>query len=764
MQDDSERAWGGLVAAVDQVLEELVENGMAWKQRIRPCQVGVDPSNRDGVGVNVEDVHALGADILYWGWSWSQVASAVCVEEAPGSHAIADFNRDLAAGCDALPGKGLDQIRYGSLACSHTNMFLRCLAEGVKSSDAEISEGGRLCLDKVERRDAEFGKAARQGLEWLVLSSKVARAHPTLLTAIQRARNAPQAIARAEHEVQVMLRMHRMAEVEQRRTGNVDWAAIRRSVAPSAPTCQNYLKEISVFIAMCGGGTDGAFLRDLHMFHRQFVNSKQCSIRGPFLQALAQWQVKAPFLKVAVLKAQYSSPAKKINKYNEPISIGQGDFAKASRRGEALALEAEVLLSTLRGVFQAAGLDKLPRNVSTKLLSQLDVSVARFVLDKQDESTQKKVLTSLSQAARFILQEAKELEGWETPEELDDHLKLYPEEDSEEAPPKKKQKASTQSACVMRMQEYTAGELTDALAEIREKGFDLGSSVTHGGAQFIVSCAEGKHVTVEHDTGEGKVSTEYLVSEFFDKFALAKAAVQYKLQPGWPSCYMKQKAYVVHLMKLRIMHSLHTASASGCHGVNSVNVYEKPSRLVQAIGFHNKGSLVLVPNTMTVKTKTASDQVGEGEVSVRIPKIGFGLVDGLAGIRFVLSPMFSKDIHCAAWAVRPTPDAAKANMGWSTMKVSNVAIAEGPHERTRTSASAKSASGGEASVASASAYETLPSEFVLELPVMVNTKAVSNEEELLLHRPKVVDHDKKAKAVNLAKLITAKVNEKASSQ
>ena len=55
---------------------------MAWKQRIRPCQVGVDPSNRDGVGVNVEDVHGLGADILFWGWSWSQVASAVCVEEA----------------------------------------------------------------------------------------------------------------------------------------------------------------------------------------------------------------------------------------------------------------------------------------------------------------------------------------------------------------------------------------------------------------------------------------------------------------------------------------------------------------------------------------------------------------------------------------------------------------------------------------------------------------------------------------------------------
>ena len=108
LQDDSEKAGLGLVACVDKVLEELQATGMAWKQRIRPCQVGVDPSNRDGVGVNVEDVHALGSDILYLGWSWSQVASAVCVEEAPGSHAIANFNKDLAAGCDFLPGTGLD--------------------------------------------------------------------------------------------------------------------------------------------------------------------------------------------------------------------------------------------------------------------------------------------------------------------------------------------------------------------------------------------------------------------------------------------------------------------------------------------------------------------------------------------------------------------------------------------------------------------------------------------------------------------------------
>ena len=90
-------------------------------------------------------------------------------------------------------------------------------------------------------------------------------------------------------------------------------------------------------------------------------------------------------------------------------------------------------------MFQAAGLDKLPRNVSTKLLSQLDVSVARFVVKRQESS--KKVLTSLSQAARVILEEALELQGWETREALEKALGDYPEEASPATPPEKSRRS-----------------------------------------------------------------------------------------------------------------------------------------------------------------------------------------------------------------------------------------------------------------------------------------------------------------------------------
>ena len=119
------------------------------------------------------------------------MAAAVCIEEAPGSQEISDLNKELSAGCETLPNTGLDQVRFGSVACSHANMFLRCLNAGAASSDADLSDSGHLSLEKVKHCSAQFGRAAREGLEWMVLSHRVHAEHPTLLSVIQRARSAP---------------------------------------------------------------------------------------------------------------------------------------------------------------------------------------------------------------------------------------------------------------------------------------------------------------------------------------------------------------------------------------------------------------------------------------------------------------------------------------------------------------------------------------------------------------------------------------------
>ena len=89
---------------------------------------------------------------------------------------------------------------------------------------------------------------------------------PLLLNLLQRARNVPQQLARAEHEVQVMLRMHPLAALEQEQTGQIPWDAVCRKVAIGRPPCVNYLQELSIFISVCGGGVDGQFLKDLAAF------------------------------------------------------------------------------------------------------------------------------------------------------------------------------------------------------------------------------------------------------------------------------------------------------------------------------------------------------------------------------------------------------------------------------------------------------------------------------------------------------------------
>ena len=120
---------------------------------------------RDGLGVSAEDVHSLGSDIFDMGFSWRETVSATCVEEAPGKQDIATFDERVVADNERLPAHQPHAIPYGSLACSHTNMFLRCLLASAESTVDSMFEDGRLSLEEVARRDSAFAQAERDGLE-----------------------------------------------------------------------------------------------------------------------------------------------------------------------------------------------------------------------------------------------------------------------------------------------------------------------------------------------------------------------------------------------------------------------------------------------------------------------------------------------------------------------------------------------------------------------------------------------------------------------
>ena len=723
----------GQVATADLILAELEKEKLCWEERIPVARVGVSPVNRDGLGVNAEDVHALGGDLFAMGWSWEAAGSVVCVEEAPGRDYIARFDDSVVAGNPKLPESEPDTIRYGSIAGSHRNMFLRCLLASAESGEEAMCEGGRLCLEKVARADANFANAARHGLTWKVLSYKVEVDYPEVLPIIMRARNAPNSAARAEHEVQVLLRLHAMAVQAQKSGQSPDWPSIRRCIGRGRPRCIDYLEELSLFVALYSGGVDGVFLKDLASFHGQFVDSKKTIIFGEFWRALAEWDVQTPLLKIALLKMQYVSS--KVNKYKEPTLVLGSDLTKMAKKKQDL-LDSEKLLCELRATFKEAGLDGLPLNVRTKILGQLDCMVARFTCGKQHQSAVR--LESIAHAKRQVLEAALKLEAWSDLAVLRTALAECASEPTQ---------VTSGVGSTVPLQEYRDGQLVDTLATVRAAGFDGGSMVVKKGGSsnqtyeildaksgFVHVREGGSSNQTLHPRSEDSTEVKVPVGEFLKEYEMMDKQVAAP-HPGWPIDYMCTKEYIVHVAKLRIMSALHAAAASTSDAVDNIVVLEKPKRTVVAKHALALSTLMLVPNVLRISTQEAAERPGadSGQVSVDIP--ASWKMPCLRDVRFALVPFFSKEMPCPAWAVRTTDKADMANMEWRLMVVNEVAVAEGPKQFTRATAACTKFKVSTKSAPDATVQQQAPGkEHELRVPVMINVKAIQEEGELLLYR------------------------------
>ena len=79
---DATGATGEYVTGWEKILEALMEGGAAWKSRMPPDIVGVDPQNRSKMGVSASESHAHGAQILKAGRSLKKPSDAACARDA----------------------------------------------------------------------------------------------------------------------------------------------------------------------------------------------------------------------------------------------------------------------------------------------------------------------------------------------------------------------------------------------------------------------------------------------------------------------------------------------------------------------------------------------------------------------------------------------------------------------------------------------------------------------------------------------------------
>ena len=143
------------------ILVILQRHGLMHKQRLHPDYVGVHPNNRDGLGLNSQDVLELISNIAAVGFEDS-IPNPLCVEIPMGDTRTKAFNEELVNQSGGIiPPFNSNCLKFASIAASHTNAALRVLSHaslGVLGQHDDLMVHGRFSLEMLQRKDPAFRK------------------------------------------------------------------------------------------------------------------------------------------------------------------------------------------------------------------------------------------------------------------------------------------------------------------------------------------------------------------------------------------------------------------------------------------------------------------------------------------------------------------------------------------------------------------------------------------------------------------------------
>ena len=226
-------AGGQIVALSQKLMNLLTDAGYVRHQVLLPDQVTVHPSNRDGVGLLVTDVHDLVEDIVETGWSDSKVYG-IAVDTGIRHHATNEFNRRLAASSmGLLPEPDETKARYASLAGSHTVAGMRCVLHGTNHNHkgSKLTVDGCFNINLVEKADMGYANACRNGFTWAVISNDVITEFPAVADLLQAGQNTN--VFKKESEFQILKRM--ITWIGQK--AQVSWTEVKKSILKTKPDC-----------------------------------------------------------------------------------------------------------------------------------------------------------------------------------------------------------------------------------------------------------------------------------------------------------------------------------------------------------------------------------------------------------------------------------------------------------------------------------------------------------------------------------------------
>ena len=781
----------GVCGAADQLMSKLAALSHIKEMTIHPDQVGIDPCNRGGEGVNAIEVGLLASDIASVGWSWAETSHAVCVEVAPGDVSVERFNMELVNGADGLAPVEEGTIKFGSLACGHTNYGLRAIGASAKSNCPRLSKEGRYSLELLNGRDPSFAKAVREGLRWKVIAWRVRLLYPRVLDVTQRARNANSTIMRKENEMSGLLQMHKLSASGPQ---PVNWNAIKQTVFVTNPPFADKVDQMAAFVINRSGGQDGLYLKQLSIFFRNFVSSsKRPGLPSAVYLALAEFPYH--YVALSLLKTCWTCPLKYAEGKaacewigaNEIVALGKSTEAKVAARLRA----AESCLRHARALLPAAGIEEKPHidNGLCTVLTKLDCTMGRLLLQRQVSNP----FSCVGEVASMFLSDLKKAFP-----KKDLKLDIFKENmfgqgDSPDATPKPAASVATASSSSPDLSLYELndrGDVVSPFAVLRKVGLDIGSRVIVKPKHVNAKAASAPDASSESASSPAALSpassspqegvvykimgvektdvqlkdtdgrlVTCAVSDFVLRAEIFRGAEVLQKHAGWPfQTTMKSALGQEAATKARILLALQMLSEQiGGASAEQLDILEKPARKVVAKTTISINSLVLVPETLSVRTVRLHEKDALLAMKPFGPLEPECVPSGPLGMSFVFEPRFSREDVCPFWFVTPTENEKEANMVFTVFRVQLLGgadpitpmVGQASRRFSRKTSVEKTASGSEKQGATTEEEEEDMGkciEKIVKIPVLVNKVSLKPGAELKVFHKASAPPSRKTKA------------------
>ena len=243
----------GINVRLKKVLETLHDNGFLYSSMIAPGSFLCHPQNRGASMINGHNAHKKGSEIHQAGVKKDLLeANSLAVEislDPPMREKQLSANRKMVSDAKGLLADVRGDEAFLTLANSHFIQWAKSVNAGCRDPD-----GSQLVATP------DLKPLLAQGWQWKIIRAEAEKIWPRLPAFAAMAMNSSNSVQVASNELECMLQLADLFGAGM----TMDEAILQ--VEHSAPQCKSYLKDVSYFCKLYGGGTGFPLLQCLDQF------------------------------------------------------------------------------------------------------------------------------------------------------------------------------------------------------------------------------------------------------------------------------------------------------------------------------------------------------------------------------------------------------------------------------------------------------------------------------------------------------------------